>query len=281
MRLTITRTTPVYAPLARSGVFVQWDVLDLPATPPNMVFAVYRSESSRGPYVEAASNVTSPYFFDAHVAGTSGDAVAWEQRSLAQTIYYRVCAYEVGQPRAVTLAEDVAEVGDRLDKRTQLKRRFMQRAFAQQLRVGNGIPFAIAKLKHWGVRCTRCFDRLTKSVLDNDCPVCLSTGFVGGYYDPIVVMARKGVTAVSTSVATTGPVDASLPSLWMLDYPQIVKDDILIELRTDRRYQVNGVSRTELKGVPVHQRAEISELARGNTAYTISAPTGTTPTFGF
>lgn len=282
MRLSITRTTPVYAPLERSGVFVQWDLLDRPESPTDFNFAVSRSESPRGPFVEVASSVRNPYYFDAHVPSTSGAAEAWEQRSLAQPIYYRVQAFDTSSapPRDVALCEDVAVAGDHLPPRVAVLRRKMQRDFALQLKVRSGIPIAIAKLKHWGQRCTRCFDRLTKSILDNDCPVCLSTGFVGGYYDPIVVLARKGVTAVNTTLQETGTVDVNQTSFWMLDYPQIVQDDILIELRTDRRWQVNGVTRTELQGVPVHQRATISELMRDNTAYRIGVPTGMTPTFG-
>lgn len=265
-----------------SGVFVQWDMLELPSSPPALVFSVERSESPRGPYVMVATHVPQPYFFDRHVAGTSGAAVAWEQRSLAQTVYYRVRAYEASDPlpRAVALAEDIVESGDRLPKKVQLHRRKMQRDFALQLKTRAGIPVAIAKLKHWGVRCTRCFDRITKSVLDNDCLVCLSTGFVGGYYDPVIVLARSGVTAVNTTLQDTGNTDANVAAFWMLDYPQIVKDDIIIELRSGRRHIVKGVSRTELQGVPVHQRATISELARDSSAYRIPTPTGMTPTYG-
>lgn len=280
MRLTITRTTPIYAPLPRSGVFVQWDFTELPDPGPNVIFTVSRSESPRGPFTYVASGVTNPYYFDAHVAGTSGSVVAWEQRSISQTIYYRVQAYDATVPRVVALAEDICEVGDRLPKPSWLVRRKMQRDMALQMKVRNGVPIAILKLKHWGTRCTRCFDRTTKSVLDNDCPVCFSTGFVGGYYDPVVVLGRKAVTSVQAQVRATNLVEVNTPAFWMLDYPQIVREDVLVELRTGRRFHVVGATRTEIQGVPVHQRAEISELARDNTAYNVPVPTGTTPTFG-
>src|SRR6478609_1416027 len=216
MRLSITRTTPVYAPLPRSGVFVQWDLTDRPDPSPAYVFSVARSESPRGPFVEVASGVTNPYFFDAHQAGTSGAVAAWEQRSLAQTIYYRVQAFDITTPlpRPVALAEDICEVGDRLPKPSQLVRRKMQRDMSLQMKVRNGVPIAILKLKHWGTRCTRCFDRTTKSVLDNDCLVCFSTGFVGGYYDPVIVLGRKGVTAVNTTLRTTNMTDVNTPAFW-------------------------------------------------------------------
>lgn len=282
MRLTITRTTPVYAPLPRSGVFVQWDLTERPDAGPAYVFSVARSESPRGPFVEVASGVTNPYFYDAHVPGTSGAVAAWEQRSLAQTIYYRVQAFDVTTPlpRPVALAEDICEVGDRLPKPSWLVRRKMQTDMAKQMKVRNGVLWAVLKLKHWGTRCTRCFERTTKSVLDNDCPVCYSTGFVGGYYEPVLVRGRKGVTAVETTLRTTNMTDVNVPAFWMLDFPQIVQDDVLVELSTGRRFEVGGVTRTEIRGVPVHQRANISELMRDNTVYNVPVPTGTTPTFG-
>jgi hypothetical protein len=282
MRLTITRTTPVYAPLPRSGVFVQWDLEERPEVGPDYVFSVSRSEGPRGPFVEVAAGVTNPYYFDAHIAGTSGAMVAWEQRSISQTVYYRVQAFDVTTPlpRPVALAEDICEVGDRLPKASWLVRRKMQRDMTLQMKVRNGVPIAILKLKHWGTRCTRCFDRTTKSVLDNDCPICFATGFVGGYYDPIVVLGRKGVTAVQSQLRTTNTAEVNTPAFWMLDYPQIVREDILVELRTGRRFAVVGTTRTEIQGVPVHQRAEISELARDNTSYRVPVPTGTTPALG-
>lgn len=282
MRLTITRTTPVYSPANTSGVFVQWDIIDPPLGGPDIVFAVARSSSPRGPFAPVATHVPHPYYFDGHVPTTSGAIEPWEQRSLTEAVYYRVQAFEVGGSRDVPLAEDVAVVGDRLDVRTQLKRRYMQRMFMQQLRAGaSGIPIAIAKLKHWGVRCTRCFDRLTKSVLDQDCLVCLGTGFVGGYYDPVVVLARRGVRAVSTDMKISGNADVSTPAFWMLDYPKLSKADVIIELRTDARYEVIGTAATELRGVPVHQKAEVSELAHSSNAHYIRVPSGAIPSFGY
>lgn len=290
--LNITRTTPVYAPIGNAGVFVQWDInmrngglpasLPAPLGGPTIVFEVGRSQSPRGPFVTVASNLTVPYFYDPHVPALSGAIEAWELRTLEQQTYYCVRAYdmEAPSPYDVAIAQDVAPVGDELPRKIQLMRAKMQRDFALQLKVGAGIPIAVLKLKHWGPRCTRCFDRLTKSVLDQDCAVCFSTGFVGGYYEPVVIRARKGVTAVATTLQSTGNVDVNAMPYWMLDYPLFSREDILVELHTGRRYEIERVTRTELRGVPVHQRVETSELARDNTVYRVPVPTGTTPSFG-
>lgn len=291
-RLVITRTTPVYAPLGRAGVFVQWDIepagaalaQNLPASlgGSTVVFEVGRAGSPRGPFQVVATGLVNPYFYDAHVPQATSADQARQGRALEQTVYYCVRAYDVDLPGAfdVAIAQDIAPVGDTLPKKQQLMRAKMQRDFALQMKVGDGILVAVLKPKHWGLRCTRCFERQTKLALDSDCPVCFGTGFTGGYHDPVVVRTRKGVTAVSTTLQTSGNIDVNGMPFWILDYPLLAKDDKLVELRTGRLHEIGRVTRTEMRGVPVHQRVEVSELARDNAAYRVPVPTGTVPTFG-
>ncbi len=74
-----------------------------------------------------------------------------------------------------------------------------------------------------------------------------------------------------------GIVEVNQIDFTLLDYPAIAADDLLAELHSNRRYIVKHVTRTELRGVCVHQKLVISELARDSIEYRIVLGNGTTP----
>lgn len=270
MQVTITRTTPIYASPMTAGVFVQWIVTEPPTNTP-LLFTLLRSGAPDGPFETVMANLTTPHFFDNHVE--SADTVA--QVSLQRVIYYTVIVTGGGS----SARSSSVPVGDGLPKRQALLRKKIQRDIAVAFRVGSGIPLAILSRKQWGPKCTACFDRLTKSVTNAKCLVCFGTGFQGGYHEPVHVTARKGVTNVQVTTSPQGKTEVNQSELTILDYPRLAVDDVIVELRQDRRYVVRHVTRTELRGVPVHQRVVMSELARDSVEYRIPAQSGQTPTF--
>lgn len=273
MRVEITRTTPVFAPPRDSGVFVQWVMQDLGTSPAEFTFSLDRAESPTGPFTQVVSGLTEFHYFDKHVRSDTDSFEAQNLLSLRRTVYYRV----VATSSAGTLAA-VSEVGDRLPHRIAAMRRKIQRDIAVMLRAGAGLPFAILKRRHWGRRCPRCLDKVTKTVLDSKCPVCAGTGFQGAYHEPVRITARKGVTNVQTSVAPGGVSEVNQLDFTMLDYPLMAVDDVIVEIHTDRRFVVRAVTQTELRGVPVHQKLVMSELARDNVAYSVLVGNGASPT---
>lgn len=273
MRVTITRTTPIYAPTATNGVFVQWDVTEVPQAA-ELTFTLERGGGPNGPFTEIATGLTDYHYYDKHLESLTSAFEAHGQLSLQRHIYYRITARSATQN-----ALAVAPVGDQLPRRQFLLRRKMQRDIAVGLRVGSGVPCVILKRRHWGCRCTACFDKLTKSVTNSKCPICFGTGFQGGYHTPIHVLGRKGTTNPQTQVAPQGKVEINQIDYVVLDFPLIAVDDIIAEVRTDRRYVVKHVTRTELRGVPVHQKLMMSELARDSVEYKVPIETGHVATY--
>ena len=270
MNIVIVRTTPVYASPATAGVFVQWDVHDVPVnTTP--VFTLMRAGSPNGPFETVASNIASSHYFDAHVPTYSDEDVTLTHTSIQRNIYYIVTS---GNTRS-----SVEPVGDGLPKRQRLLRKKIQRDISVAFRVGSGIMFGVLPRRHWGPRCTLCFDKTTKSVLNSKCLVCFGTGFVGGYHAPFHVMSRKGVTNPQVSVSPQGKTEVNQLDMTILDYPRLAPDDVIVELRQDRRYVIKQVTRTELRGVPVHQKLVMNELPRDSVEYRILISSGQTPTF--
>jgi len=272
MQVQITRTTPIYAPTPKSGVFVQWLVSAPPAGA--ISFTLERGGGPNGPFETVAQGLTDYHFYDQHVESLTNAVEALGQLSLQRHIYYRVTALS-----GTESAQATAVVGDQLPRRQYLLRRKIQRDITVGFKVGSGTPWTVLKRRQWGVRCTKCFDKLTKMVTNSKCPVCLGTSYVGGYHDPVNITSRKGVTSVQTTVAPQGKIEVNLLEITMLDYPLVAQDDVFVERNTDRRYVVRHVTRTELRGVPVHQKVTLSELARDSVEYTVPVGAGSIPTY--
>lgn len=274
MKVTITRTTPIYAPTATSGVFVQWDVLDVPTADSDLRFTLERAGAPNGPFTVVQAGIQDYHFYDQHLESWNEGHATHDQLSMQRHTYYRVTA-----TAGSVFAQAIEPVGDQLPRPVAMRRRKMQRDLRLQLKTGAGTPYAVLKRRHWGCRCTACFDKLTKTVTNSKCLVCFGTGFQGGYHAPVIVTARRGVTNVQTNIAAQGKVEVNQADFTVLDYPLIAIDDVLVEQRTDRRYVVRQATRTELRGVPVHQKLVISELARDSIEYRIPIGNGPVPTF--
>lgn len=278
MKVVITRTTPIYARSSRSGVFLQWHLEDPPDSAA-IVFRVRKGGGPEGPFETVAEGITSFYLHDYHDVQEPG-TVTQNHHTLQRTLFYEVTATAVAQPPApasrIAPARAVAPVGDFLPRRQYLLRRKIHSDIRDSFRF-NSIPFAVLKRRHWGVRCTACFDLTTGRVTNGRCPVCYSTGFVGGYHEPVEIAARKGVTNVHVQDAAQGKVEVNQIDITLLDYPALQVDDLVCEIRQDRRYIVKHATRTELRGVPVHQKAVLSELSRDSVAYDVLLKPGMSP----
>jgi hypothetical protein len=263
MELEITRTTPVYRHSEASGVFVQWIIKNPTGDIENV--RIERSGAPEGPFETVIDNITGFHFFDdlRHVPVPSATDIRENLNflSLHRRVYYRVTATINGQ--------NVSAIRDNRDN-LPLKLAALRRKMQRDIRVGfkfSGVPFAVLKRKHWGIRCKECFDPITKRVTKSKCTSCYGTGFEGGYFDPVRITGRIGVDNVQTQIENHGKVDINQKHLTILDYPILEEADIVINLRQNDRYLVRGITQTELQTVPVHQRAILSELERDSIEY--------------
>jgi hypothetical protein len=148
----------------------------------------------------------------------------------------------------------------------------LRRKIHRDTRVGfkfNSVPLIVLKRRHWGLRCQACFDPLTKKVTNSRCTVCFGTGFADGYFAPVKVDGRLSVENIQTQITDQDKVEANHKTLTILDYPIIEADDIIAELRQNKRYLVINATRTELRTVPIHQRAVITELSFDSIEYRV------------
>ncbi len=271
LSIKFTRTVPLYP----RAIFVQWDLVD-PTESGTYVFDVYRGGSAQGPWTLLRGGTPDSFNYRDTLPVVDADDV--NALSLSRGIYYRI----VVTPPSGTgnQAEAVSIVEPTLDGRQRLLKRKMLRDMSIALRKLNGTPVALCKRMHWGLRCTKCYDRYTKEVVRSNCTTCMGTGFNPGYHIPVITLARRTPTAVETAMAPEGKADVNVLQVWMLDVPRVEEDDVLVFLSDNRRFQVKKMLPTELKTVTIHQKLIVSELARSSVEYRIVVdPTRNPPLF--
>jgi hypothetical protein len=85
----------------------------------------------------------------------------------------------------------------------------------------------------------------------------------------MLTLGRRGTLPAAKQLAPQGVAEYRPTQVTILDAPKVEPDDILVFLADNKRFLVKAVIQTELKTVGVHQKFEVSELARSDMAYRI------------
>lgn len=263
LAIEITRALPLFP----SGTFLQWDLIGATESG-TYTFDVYRGASENGawePIVTGAADLWS--YVDRLPTSTVPNEVQPDQLRLVTHVMYRVDVTPPSGPAGRVSV--VSPVEPRLQGRQKLIKRKILRDTALGLRKLNGVEVAVLKRKHFGVRCNKCFDKYTKEMMRGNCSTCYGTGYLKGYYDPIITLARPGHAPVHTQLTPQGETDAVHIRMVLLDAPRVQKGDVLISLQDNRRFLVELVDPVALKTVLVYQTLTVSELARNSIEYRV------------
>jgi hypothetical protein len=246
-------------------VFLQWDLKNATEVG-SYSFDVFRSGSPEGPWEQRLAGGVDVYNYRDVLPTTPTTMVGDpNQLSLTRGIFYKVVVTPPsGCDNAATV---VSEVEPRLDGKQRLLKRKILRDEGMTFKKLNGVEIAVVKRMHWGPRCTKCYDKFTKEVIRGSCTTCYGTGFTPGYFAPIVTLGRRGTLPAAKQVSPQGVAEFRPTQVTILDIPKIEPDDILVFLKDNRRFIVKVVLQTELKTVGVHQKLEVSELARSSIEY--------------
>ena len=261
LSIQITRLLPLFP----RGIFLQWDLID-PTETGSYCFDIYRSGSPEGPWEPLQLGGADTYNFSDVIPTTSTQAAETiNQLSLTRGIFYRVVA--TPPSGADNQVEVVSVVEPRLDGVQRLLKRKILRDESLMFRKLNGVEIAVVKRMHWGPRCTKCWDKTTKTVTRANCVTCFGTGFSPGYFAPILTLGRRGTIPAAKQLAPQGVSEYRPTQVTILDAPKVEPDDVLVFLKDNKRFVVKAVIQTELKTVAVHQKLEVSELARSSVEY--------------
>ena len=142
----------------------------------------------------------------------------------------------------------------------------IQRKELLQMRNMAGVEVQFFKRIKTGVLCSNgCTDPVTRKVIDPNCEVCLGTKFEGGYCGPYTGFGTISVTRIHKKHGGggLGVDDDRLHQIRLIGHPLLVRRDIIVDTKSDRRYtvEVNNYA-FELRRIPVIQIIDASEVNR-------------------
>ncbi len=261
MYLEVMRVFPIFP----RRVFIQW-VLRNPVAGTTYVFTVERSGSAEGPWEMLTTPAIQDFYFadmDFPANPLVGEP---DLMSMARVVYYRVSAAPIGGGTGVSV---VKKLEPWLDRRRQgIHRKLVRDAMIALQRVVGTEMAALKKLK-WGARCTLCLTNSGTSV-NPYCPECYGTSFTGGYWSPVYGWAQLFTAPISVQTALQGETETKQTRAIMANVPQMDKEDILVFLRSNKRYRVVEVTPTQIHNVDVHQELVVSELVPSSAEYNLN-----------
>lgn len=297
MKAFITKITPWFPRKVR----IQWDLEEVTESGV-FNFTVERSGSPGGDWVIVVADLPDTYLYDDMLVADEVNIL-----SLSRDIYYRVkvtppsgalnAFYSPvvnldGQAQTTPIgpmpvmgfrvpdgaqheAEPLKGQSERAARnqsptvRLRLLRRKILRDEYIRLRQLVGVEFLLLKRRHFGSRCTKCYDPITREVTLSRCPICYGTSFSGGYFAPVLILGAAQTSQVQTEVSPQTKDDIRMQRIQFLDFPKIDESDVLVQKAHNRRFLVKQRYYTSLKMVPVHQTVTASELERQAIEYEV------------
>lgn len=135
------------------------------------------------------------------------------------------------------------------------------------------IPIKVYKMRSDGPRCPRCVDPDTDQRLAISlCPTCFGTGFDKGFYDAIDSFMHIGTVSPKIrddSLEGAGATDPIVIKVRTIAYPNLEKEDMIVNPAADKRYIVATVDYGLFNGkVPVYSELQLEFLDRRDIRYT-------------
>ena len=132
----------------------------------------------------------------------------------------------------------------------------------------NGRSGYLLKARKWGKTCPECRDFGTNRPINDRCPVCFGTGYVGGYYEaielPVLDEAPKRVSGRSAE----DYVESETLSVRCVANPVISRGDIWVSKNTNDRYFIDQCSPLSMyKGIPVVYGLSLKKLAQSDIVF--------------
>lgn len=143
-----------------------------------------------------------------------------------------------------------------LAKRDWLRAREIGRLEQKRFRKEAGQEGYLLKRKLFGTACTVCTDSMTGEVRNAQCPTCLGTGVVGGYYSPVpcvyAELSPHGTRSEIDAQARGTVNDLPRVQARMLNVPQVFSYDVWVDRDSDFRWIIHSIQNAvEVRGVPI------------------------------
>lgn len=235
-------------PLFYNKVIVEWSI---PASWGNCVFNVYKSETEDGPWNLITPGPVSNTNF---VEDINANAYSKFHKS-----YYRV-EVQLPSPDNRRIVSGVTSWENNRSGLMQIRATEITRRETILLDKFTGVDTLIFRRKYFGERCPRCYNNNVEKVMEDHCPVCLGTSFLGGYFPGILSKVCYEISPNNTQLGYSGKVEANQTSAWTVSNPEMMSLDLLLRVPDARIFRVQAINPTELQTVQVRQVMQIIEL---------------------
>ena len=152
-------------------------------------------------------------------------------------------------------------------------RDIVRREHLQQRKI-DGTQGVLLKRRKFGEQCPTCLEHDTREVTDSDCPICLGTGIVGGYYPAVEFWftmtpgMRRRIKVASPPRGTNA--DMKEDGARCVLYPQIDTRDVWIAAGSDERYVIDSYRViADIRGLPLIASAELRLAPATDIVYSI------------
>jgi len=260
--IEVTRIYPMYP----RRVFLQW-VMRNPVEGTTYQFQVERSGSAEGPWEALLVTPTQDFYFvdmDYPSNPITGEP---DLMSMARVVYYRITAQGILGGTSYSVTKKMEPWLDR--RREGIHRKLVRDAMISLQRVV-GTEIAALKRKKWGTPCSLCLSSTTHMSTNPYCPECFGTSYSGGYWTPVYGWAQLYTSPISVQSALQGEVEVRQTRIIMANIPQMDKEDLVVFLRSDRRFRVLEVVPTQIHNVDVHQELTASQLSPTSAEYSLN-----------
>lgn len=223
-----------------SQVVVEWQLVDTNESLAAVTFSVERSEDSS--FADFLTLTSGQVYSDPHEYVDS--TAPFE--SLHRKLYYRVRASRAGDPDVVSQVTTWYGNPDLIAQEIISRHTLLVDTIT-------GVPFVYWRQRTFGPRCTKCWDVVSKRS-KKSCTLCLGTGFVHPYHDPIAVWLDKDVPEEMMRMTQFGQSQTTQRAVWRPMYPMFTPGDVLLEAQSGDRYKVEKRKIVaEKRGVPIQQ----------------------------
>jgi len=276
---TLVIEVPRVYPIWPRRVFVQWILRNVPQGAPDYLFNIYKSESPSGPWTTLATGLDNVYHYVDESWGATVDNTQGTLFNMHVSLNYKIEALVPAPLPPVTnpitppdppilMATAIEHLDPWLDhRRAGISRKLIRDSLIALKRIGT--ETAILKKKTWGVRCPLCVSISNKSTRTT-CPTCFGTTITGGYMNPVYGYSTLSSNATNVSTRLEGQVDVRQRQVIMANVPHMDVDDIVIFLRSGKRFVVKSVLPTTIQDTDVHQELVVSEITPGSVEYEIN-----------
>lgn len=141
----------------------------------------------------------------------------------------------------------------------------------------SGEPVLVYSRAFDDTHCPDCWDAVLQQVVSSSCETCFNTGYVNGFYTPILTLAH-----ITPEIKSNTPGDTlrqkAVTQMTTSIFPVLRPRDVIYEINNGVRYRIISVTPIEHGRSLINQTAQIQRLNPSDVEQTMAVPDITTLT---